>query len=261
MAKVAILTMVLTFMLCVTTHIQAAIDEHTIAAWLFNEGQGDTIIDSSGHGHDGLFEGNPEWVDAKYGKGLKFPGDDSGYVVVESSPLFEVEELTIELLIKVEEATGKWQGILAKQQAGCTNRNYGIWVHNTKNVFHAQMGANGDCQYSIDGTTPITDDQWRYLAFTFDGEMGRLYVDGLLENETPYTDPPFFSDDPITIGVPNLANANGFKGIIDEMRISNIARTQEEINDAMDLSLANILAVSANGKLASTWADVKLQRW
>jgi hypothetical protein len=237
--------------------VQAKVDEHTIAVWLFDEGEGDVITDSSGNGHNGTITGSLKWVDARYNGGLEFPGDDTGYVVVESSPLFEVEQLTIEALANVEEATGKWQGIFAKQEAGCTNRNYGIWVHNTNNVFHAQIGANGDCSYSIDGTSVITDNDWHYLAFTFDGEAGRLYVDGVLESESPYNMPPFFSDDPITIGVPNLNNANGLKGIIDEIRVSNIARTEEEINEAMEVGLQKIVAVEPDEKLVTTWANLR----
>jgi hypothetical protein len=56
------------------SNAQAAVDEHTIALWLFNEGNGDTVADASGHGHDGVFNGSPEWVKAEYGNGLQFPG-------------------------------------------------------------------------------------------------------------------------------------------------------------------------------------------
>ena len=257
MAKLNISLAIAILMALYISGIQAAMDENTIALWLFNEGRGDTVTDSSGHGHNGVFDGNPEWAEARYGGGLQFPGDASGYVVVESSPLFEVEQFTIEALVKVEEATGNWQGIICKQQAGCTNRNYGIWVHNTAGTFHAEIGADGGCKYSIDGTTVLTDDEWHYLAFTFDGEMGRVYVDGILEKETPYNAPPFFSDDPITIGVPNLTNANGLKGIIDEARISNVARTEDEIAEAMSVGLQTLLSVKPGGRLVTTWAALK----
>lgn len=257
MIRIGISVIVVILMGLLPLDSYAAMDEHTIALWLFNEGEGDTVADSSGHGHNGIFNGNPKWAKARYGNGLQFPGDASGYVVVDSSPLFEVQELTIEALVKVEEHTGTWQGIVAKQEAGCTNRNYGIWVHNTKEVFHAQIGANGGCQYSIDGTTVITDNEWHYLAFTFDGEVGRLYIDGVLDAESPYNAPPFFSDDPVTIGVPNLGNANGLRGIIDEMRISNIARTEDEIKEAMSVGLQMLLAVTSGEKITTTWAALK----
>ncbi len=234
----------------------AAVDENTVAVWLFEEGAGKTVKDVSGNGHDGEFEGSLKWVKGKFGTGLEFPGDDSGYVVVQSSKALELETLTIEAWVKVKKSTGKWQGIICKQQAGCTNRNYGIWVHIDKSVLHAEIGANAACGFSIDGTTLITDDKWHHLAFTYDGKMGRTYVDGELETEAP-NNATFQSGDPITIGVPNLNNANGLMGIIEEARISNVARTEEEIQVAMDIGLAALLSVDPGGKLAARWGYLK----
>lgn len=237
----------------------AAVDDNTVAVWLFEEGAGKTVKDASGNGHDAEFAGSPKWVKAKFGTGLEFPGDAGGYLIVESTKKLELETLTIEAWVKVEKATGKWQGIICKQQAGCTNRNYGIWVNVNTSVLHAQIGANGACAFSIDGTTDITDDKWHHLAFTYDGDMGRVYVDGELENESPNAE-TFQSGEPITIGVPNVDNANGLMGIIDEARISNIARTEKEIQEAMDVGLAQILSVEPGGKLATRWAYLKSTR-
>lgn len=237
----------------------AAVDENTVAVWLFEEGAGKVVKDASGNGHDAKFAGSPKWVKAKFGTGLEFPGDAGGYLIVESTKKLELETLTVEAWVKVKEATGKWQGIICKQQAGCTNRNYGIWVNVNTSVLHAQIGAHGACAFSIDGTTTITDDDWHHLAFTYDGDMGRVYVDGNLETEAPNA-ATFQSGDPITIGVPNVDNANGLMGIIEEARISNIARTEEEIQEAMDVGLAQILSVEPGGKLATRWASLKSTR-
>lgn len=236
---------------------EAAVDKNTVAVWLFEEGAGRTVKDASGNGHDGKFKGNPNWVKAKFGTGLEFPGDARGYIVVDSTKKLELETLSIEAWVKVEESTGKWQGLVCKQQAGCNNRNYGIWVHVDKSVLHAQIGANGGCAFSIDGKTDITDNKWHHLAFTYDGKDGRVYVDGELETQAPNVQ-TFQSGDPITIGVPNLDNANGLKGIIEEIRISNVARTEDEIQEAMDVGLAQILNVEPGGKLTTRWGYLKI---
>ena len=245
---------ILTLFVYVSTN--AEVDKHTVAVWLFEEGAGDVVKDVSGNGHDGEFAGKPKWVKGKFGTGLEFPGDNSGYVVVKSTKKLELETLSIEAWVKVEESTGKWQGIVCKQQAGCTNRNYGIWVHVDQSVLHSEIGANAVCGFTIDATTDITDDKWHHLAFTFDGKMGRAYVDGELEAEAP-NGATFQSADPITLGVPNLDNANGLKGIIEEIRISNVARTEAEIQEAMDVGLAAILNVEPGGKLATRWGYLK----
>ncbi len=234
----------------------AAVDKNTVAVWLFEEGSGKIVKDASGNGHDGEFTGSLQWVKARSGTGLEFPGDGSGYIVVDSTKKLELETLSIEAWVKVKEPTGKWQGILCKQEAGCTDRNYGIWVQIDQKVLHAQIGANGACAFNMNGTMEITDNVWHHLAFTYDGDMGRLYVDGRLETEKPNTN-SFQSTAPITIGVPNVDNTNGLLGVIEEIRISNIARTQNEIKEAMDVGLATILNVEPNGKLTTRWAYIK----
>ena len=236
--------------------IHAAVDEHTVAVWLFEEGSGKTVRDASGNGHVGKITGSLKWVKAKFGTGLEFPGDDGGYIVVDSTKKLELETLSIEAWVKVKEPTGKWQGIVCKQQAGCTNRNYGIWVQKDQKVLHAQIGANGGCRFNMNGTSEITDNNWHHLAFTYDGEMGRVYVDGELETEKPNA-VTFQSDDTITIGVPNENNPGGLQGVIEEIRISNIARTQEEIKEAMDVGLAQILSVDPQSKLTTRWGYIK----
>ena len=241
--------------LCISSSY-SAVDRNTVAVWLFEEGGGNTVRDASGNGHDGKITGKLNWVKAKLGTGLEFPGDGSGYIVVDSTDKLELETLSLEAWVKVEAANGNWQGIVCKQQAGCTNRNYGIWVHNVENVLHAQIGANGGCAFNMNATTNITDNKWYHLAFTFDGEMGRLYVNGKLESEKANA-ATFQSNDPITIGVPNKANANGLLGSIEEIRISNVARSEAEINEAMNVGLAQILSIDPRGKLTTRWGYMK----
>ena len=73
MTRIKVSVMVIILMASLLLSVQAAVDEHTIAVWFFNEGSGDTVSDSSGNGHDGVFDGNPKWIDAEHGGGLRFP--------------------------------------------------------------------------------------------------------------------------------------------------------------------------------------------
>ena len=66
----------------------AKIDPKSAAgAWLFDEESGKVAKDSSDNGYDGMFmgEGNPKWVDGKFGKALDFNGS-TDYVEVDSEP-------------------------------------------------------------------------------------------------------------------------------------------------------------------------------
>lgn len=74
----------------------------TVGQWLFDEGSGDVVHDSSGNGNDGSFVGEPEWVkDTPRGEGLSLEFDGasaySEYVEVEDAPSLNVtDEITVE---------------------------------------------------------------------------------------------------------------------------------------------------------------------
>ena len=81
---------------------------------------------------------------------------------------------------------------------------------------------------------PITlpNNTWYHLAGTYDGQTIKYYVNGCLVSEAPHTGSLITNDWDGAIG--NRSNwPNGpehFRGKIDELRIWNIARTQEQIN-------------------------------
>jgi len=57
-----------------TTRGYTEIDPETLMGmWLFDEGEDDTAVDSSGNGNDGTLEG-AAWIDGKFGKALEFNG-------------------------------------------------------------------------------------------------------------------------------------------------------------------------------------------
>ena len=54
----------------------ADITSGLLVYWPFDEGAGSIVLDATGNGHDGTFNGAPQWVDGKYGKALHFDGVD-----------------------------------------------------------------------------------------------------------------------------------------------------------------------------------------
>ena len=79
----------------------AKIDPETIVgAWLFDEGSGKTVKDSSGNGNDGKLEG-PKSAKGVFGKALEFDGKDD-YVEVTSNGLgkFDSQTYSIEAWFK-----------------------------------------------------------------------------------------------------------------------------------------------------------------
>lgn len=78
----------------------------TVGQWLFDEGSGDVVHDSSRNSNDGTFVGEPEWVkDTPFGEGFALEFDGAGsyseYIEIEDAPSLNVtEEITLEAWIK-----------------------------------------------------------------------------------------------------------------------------------------------------------------
>lgn len=75
--------------------------------------------------------------------------------------------------------------------------------------------------------------QWYHLAMTYDGETLKAYRNGKLitQNTTPFGSPDT-DVNPLTIGKHNSAN-NYFAGMIDEVRIWDVVKTEAEITANM----------------------------
>ena len=67
--------------------------------------------------------------------------------------------------------------------------------------------------------------KWQYVAATYDGEKMKLYLDGELKGEIP-------QDGKLAGG--NILIGENFLGLLDEVRISNIAREVSEIKAHME---------------------------
>jgi len=89
---------------------------------------------------------------------------------------------------------------------------------------------NGRIDYYIGGASRLTHqttinvDTWYHVALTRSGTTTRLFVDGVVSSNT-FSDSNVF-DNPIanSIGAFGSGGTNNYKGYIDELRVSNIAR-------------------------------------
>lgn len=57
----------------------------------------------------------------------------------------------------------------------------------------------------------------------------------------------------------SCCGGRSFVGAIDEMRVSNTARSEKEIRTLMELGIEGFLAVDSKGKLTTTWGEIRSQ--
>jgi len=102
---------------------------------------------------------------------------------------------------------------------------------------HIRYGFGGN-PITVSKPDSINFDKWHHIATTFDGTNYKLFLDGeLINNSTAFQGltPP----EPVTLIGSNLVDKtlNPWIGKVDEVRIWNDARTQDEIQEWMNKTL------------------------
>lgn len=112
--------------------------------------------------------------------------------------------------------------------------SYDRWVlalhENTRGV---QININRQIAHSA---AAIPLNQWIHVAATYNGETEKIYVNGNLVGTNAYSGEMDVNEAKITIGN-NFENSRPFHGLITEVRIWCVARTQDQIRETMDISL------------------------
>jgi len=96
--------------------------------------------------------------------------------------------------------------------------------------------------------------QWHHAAFTWGDGALKMYLDGELRAEQALSGPlPAMADNELFIGSDN--GVSGIEAIIDELRISNVPRTDAEILDSFlqGLTVTGLSVSPESISLLSTW--------
>lgn len=237
MMKYLVLSVVLFLALPV---LSEDVDPNTIALWHFEEGQGDKVLDSSGNGHHGKISGEASWTSkGRIGGAIEFDGVGS-FVEVPKSKAFDLTEFTIELWFQAESIDGT-RAVFGHGESFDTDiAQYVVEINDEANPNKVQIWyeAENDGDTYVASTTDIEPGTQYFFAATRDKEGTiKIYLNGKLETTAKQPVSPGSIDHIITIGCrtndPTWKKYQDFfHGIIDEVRISNIARSKDEIQES-----------------------------
>lgn len=108
------------------------------------------------------------------------------------------------------------------------------WELLADTMTHEELKLTGGSQgnYPITSTSPLTIATWHYLVGTYDGAMGRVYVDGVLSFQDAVTAPLAYTSHAVDIGCDDNGGSNSdqvYSGILDDVQIYDRALTDTEI--------------------------------
>jgi hypothetical protein len=165
--------------------------DHLALAYAFDEGDGTTVADSSGHGNTGTIHG-AAFVPGRHGPALDFDGE-SDYVETPNSPWLDIAGtgLTVAFWVYIPTAsTGTDYVIVDKpwNESSMTSPfyQYGVEYSNggarTLDFYFGDAGGGLHGPHRMAAATGA----WAHVAFTYDGGTVRGYRDGveiLAEND------------------------------------------------------------------------------
>lgn len=278
MAKL-ILTLNL-ILICLQMAFSKAVDEHTVLLLNFD---GDSLVidqgvlkkvkDLSGNGNDAFVNtqggepavnltkkpsGPPKVVEGKFGNALYFDG--TNFLEVPSSKTIEItDQITLEAWVKPE--------VLSMGEDNMTvltkDCSYYMVLRENGHLATYFYGLNPP-GYHLSKST-LKEGKWSHIAITADGSKVRLYINGKLDSEISSSGKISVSEcgAPQSIGIgaevriPERGQPNHryFKGCIDEIRVSDTARSEEEIKESFMHGLQ--VGIEPSDKLPLTWGRLK----
>jgi hypothetical protein len=227
-----------------------------------DEGNGKTTEDFSANGFKGEFKGNPKWVDGKMGKALQFSASND-FVFVADNKAFHIEDaITQAAWINLDRLPSAHAIVFGTRSGGGRNIGFGYGMNPGNGI---KVWTNNDAGGFLDindNKTKLKTGQWYYLAYTHTtagSGLVEIYVDGKVSHSQKSNNPvgPAGAPNEVTIGT---WAGEAWPGIVDEARLWNRALSPKEVEESMELDAATFLAVQPNGKLATSWAQIKRGR-
>ncbi|MCF7975243.1 MAG: discoidin domain-containing protein [Phycisphaerae bacterium] len=205
-----------------------------VAHWKFDEGAGTVALDSSGHGNDGVFEGNLLWVPGQLGEALEGNGN-TDVIHVPNAPSLDITD-AVTVALWLYGGTPPDQPI----SKGEWSVSYGIRLDDAagrlRQVNWRGRGPAAPAPgNSLNSLTALPNNEWVHVAVTFDvaapGNNQKIFINGVLDAENRSDTPLSSNTSDVRLFAEGYANTNRFifGGMLDDIRIYNTALADSDI--------------------------------
>lgn len=204
-----------------------------VAAYGFDEGEGNEATDESGLGHTGEIDG-ATWGEPARGDGhsLYFDGEEGCLTVHESTGIELQHGFTVDAWIRPEAlwvTESNEEMTIFEVPASETSPAVALVLsRTTQGILEAVIGEETVGQFSVASDPEEVEwGRWQYVAMTYDGTDLKLYVGGELVGQAT-VNLPAAAAGPMTVGC-SRTTPNTFRRGIDELRVYTRALTSEEL--------------------------------
>jgi len=205
-----------------------------VALWDCDQAGQARLTDSSGNGNDGALSGlDPasSWVAGRRGSALTIP-DTPGGVLVEPRPSIDgLQRLTLAAWVKrTANPDGRHTSVISRHFENSSRELYNLAFNNNALVLYL-FSQPPAAVISVASTTLAPLGQWIHVAFTYDGQIARVYQAGVQVAQLAYTG--VFPSSPNQLVIGNNSNARVLSqpliGQLDDVAVYNRALSAAEI--------------------------------
>lgn len=223
----------------IKTIVKANPTEGLVAYWKFDEGSGTIAADSTGNVNTTTLENNPAWVDGKFGKALSFDGAGNCIFKATNTSVMTQIPLTLSAWIKPSlrsDGTDFPSNVISNDLPAYSGYGFGVNVWSGGSQMKLECPGGG---WRIIPGVNFSTGKWYYVTVVYTNGNVKSYVNGQLVDDFSYSETlDVSSHNYVWIGIHNQDSSTYgtrryFSGTIDEVRIYNIALSQQEIQTDM----------------------------
>ena len=210
------------------------------------------VLDSTANNNDGTKkEANKPYESlGKIAKGQQFISGGDNYINIKNVSL-ATHRITVEAWIKTPGHATMSPFIVAKVLSPYNPpyAEYVTYVNRQNGDFPGQvtfyLPTSGEIT-TVQTTNRVDDDEWHYVAMKYDGENIKVKRDDDAFNSVAASGNMSLDTEPTYIGYQSANPTQTFVGIIDEVRISNVARSDAWIKASYNSGNNSLLSIGAD---------------
>jgi hypothetical protein len=199
---------------------------------LLNEGSGEIAHDSSGYDNNANIIG-ADWVRLPTGKwALSFNGSNDSLVGSYSESLDfsgTNAKLTVEVWVSMsQDKSSMWLGTAS----GGSKGGYALYYHQPLSKISGYIESPTGWQGEPYDINPYGVNIWHHVVYTYDGQVGKIYIDGIEKNSCLWPGGIFPSLEPFRV-------YSGFAGMIGKIAVYNNALSSNQIKNNYQIERGN----------------------
>lgn len=201
-----------------------------------------SILDSTlvNDGTPNNMEGG-DLIDGQAGKALNFDGSNESVTASDDSSLNPTSGITVDVLMKKSSNPGTWKYLMHKGTAEASSQTQYQIVISSAGVM--QFGSYINSVWETSNSSAISNDEYHHIAGKYDGSNISIFRDSTEEDLDSASGSILSTAGSLAMG--SSVTGNYFTGVIDEVRISDVGRSDAWIKSTYYTFLDNLISFGA----------------